>query len=73
MESPEGCMTTAQAKALRVNDRVTWADDPKDAGTIIDNGAYAVTIKWDNHLPGTIDHRDAEQISRVPAQARTSL
>lgn len=59
-------MNATQAATLKVGDRVMWDRKPTDAGTVVDTGYNAVTIKWDNGQTGTIHHRDADIIERLP-------
>ena len=54
-------MTTRESKRLKIGDRVVlgvWA------GTVIDTGYAAVTIKWDDNQTGMVDHRDMQDIRR---------
>lgn len=47
-------MKEAVARRLKVNDRVTWDNNPKDCGTVIETGFNAVKVKWDDPSQGEV-------------------
>jgi hypothetical protein len=51
-------MTGEQSRTLIVGDRVFWADDLTDQGTVTDRDWAGVTIKWDNRDEQTVLHND---------------
>lgn len=47
-------MKEAVARRLKVNDRVTWDNNPNDLGTVIEVGYNAVKVKWDDPSQGEV-------------------
>ena len=47
-------MKEATARHLSVGSRVTWDNNPKDAGTVIETGFNACKVKWDDPSNGDI-------------------
>jgi hypothetical protein len=55
-------MTGDQSRILMVGDRVFWADDLTDQGTVMERDWAGVTIKWDNRAEQTVLHNDMTTI-----------
>lgn len=51
-------MTPTQSRTLIVGDRVFWAQDRTDQGTVREKDWAGVTIKWDNREEQTVLHND---------------
>lgn len=47
-------MKEVTARHLSVGSRVTWDNNPKDAGTVIEKGFNACKVKWDDPSNGDI-------------------
>jgi hypothetical protein len=59
-------MTGDQSRLLRLLDRVYWASDHNDAGTVVEILWSGVIIGWDNGQRAAIKHNDMTRVGRVP-------
>jgi hypothetical protein len=62
-------MTGDQSRLLKPLDRVCWASDHTDSGTVIQIAWSGVVINWDNGRKASIKHNDMFKVSRVPQKA----
>ena len=60
-------MKYAEARRLRVRDRVEWNDGT--LGTVTQQGYNAVMIAWDDGQIGTIHLRDMQDVKRPRNQS----
>lgn len=58
-------MTGEQSRLSKVGDRVCWAQDPNDKGTVAANDWSAVKIKWDTGFTTEILHNDMAKVQIV--------
>ncbi len=47
-------MKEATARRLEIGSRVSWDNNPKDGGTVIETGFNACKVRWDNPSNGEI-------------------
>ena len=61
-------MKTAEAKRLKIGDRICWRGELADQGTVtaVGYGGGGVTITWDHGASGSIRHEDMHAIEGVP-------
>jgi hypothetical protein len=60
-------MTGDQSRLLKVGDRLSWARNLTDLGTVVETTWSRVSISWDDGRTNSIEHNDMKQVERVPA------
>jgi hypothetical protein len=58
-------MTGEQSRLLEVGNRVCWAANTTDVGTVIGATWSAVIIEWDDGLTASIEHNDMARVERA--------
>lgn len=60
-------MTGDESRKLKAGDRVCWAGDLKNKGTVRGTCWSGVTIEWDDGDKNSISHNDMAKLARVPS------